>query len=207
LVPIPHGRGRHRAAPCGLGPWDGARVASHSRALPSAQVKGIVAATQGLAYGAEQRGGCGDHAAARLSDLSCPRAARDPSRLGQLEMWPGCGGLGQPWPRPAARRVGWSGPDGEEFALDKSASAEAQSPAELPTALVGGTSRRNVLGAIALDKNDCNFPQRSDDDRAGARRRDEGKSAGTTAPHEPEGHVTSARRYQYGITRGRTVSA
>jgi transposase len=75
LVPIPNGRGRHRAAPFGLCPWDGARVASHSRALPSAQVKGIVAATPGLAYGAEQRGGCGDHAAARLSDLSCPRAA------------------------------------------------------------------------------------------------------------------------------------
>src|ERR1041384_6894393 len=28
LVPIPNGRGRHRAAPFGLGPWDGARVAS-----------------------------------------------------------------------------------------------------------------------------------------------------------------------------------
>jgi len=27
LVPIPNGRGRHRAAPFGLGPWDGARVA------------------------------------------------------------------------------------------------------------------------------------------------------------------------------------
>src|SRR5262249_13511809 len=28
LVPIPNGRGRHRAAPFGLGPWDGAGVAS-----------------------------------------------------------------------------------------------------------------------------------------------------------------------------------
>jgi len=28
LVPIPNGRGRHRAAPFGVGPWDGARVAS-----------------------------------------------------------------------------------------------------------------------------------------------------------------------------------
>ena len=49
----------------------------------------------------------------------------------------------------AARCFGWSGPDGEEFALDKSASAEAEAPAELLTAVVGGTSRRNVLGAIA----------------------------------------------------------
>ncbi len=28
MVPIPNGRGRHRAAPFGIGPWDGARVAS-----------------------------------------------------------------------------------------------------------------------------------------------------------------------------------
>jgi hypothetical protein len=28
LVPIPNGRGRHRAAPFGVGPWDGAQVAS-----------------------------------------------------------------------------------------------------------------------------------------------------------------------------------
>ena len=64
-------------------------------------------------------------------------------------MWPGCGGPGSQGSVSAARRVGWSGPDGEEFALDKSASAEAKTPAELPTAVVGGTSRRNVLGAIA----------------------------------------------------------
>jgi hypothetical protein len=37
--------------------------------------------------------------------------------------------------------------------------------AELLTAIVSGTSRRNVLGAIAFEKNDCNFPQRSDDNR------------------------------------------
>src|ERR1700757_1080816 len=28
-VPIPNGRGRHRAAPFGVGPWDGAQVGSH----------------------------------------------------------------------------------------------------------------------------------------------------------------------------------
>ena len=37
--------------------------------------------------------------------------------------------------------------------------------AELFTAIVSSTSRRNVLGAIASEKNDCNFPQRSDDNR------------------------------------------
>src|SRR5262245_28468409 len=52
-------------------------------------------------------------------------------------------------PVSAARCFGWSGPDGEEFARDKSASAGASAPAELLTAVVGGTSRRNVWGAIA----------------------------------------------------------
>ena len=56
-------------------------------------------------------------------------------------------------------------PDGEEFALDKSASARSAYPAELLTVSVSGTLRRNVLGAIAFEKNDCNFPQRSDDNR------------------------------------------
>jgi hypothetical protein len=52
--------------------------------------------------------------------------------------------------------------------LDLSASAEADGPAGLLTALVGGPPRRNVLGAIASEKNDCDFPERSDDDRVGA---------------------------------------
>ena len=34
LVPIPNGRGRHRAAPFGVGPWDGARVASTAEPYP-----------------------------------------------------------------------------------------------------------------------------------------------------------------------------
>src|SRR6516225_8055145 len=34
LVPIPNGKGRHRAAPFGLGPWDGARVASAAEPYP-----------------------------------------------------------------------------------------------------------------------------------------------------------------------------
>ena len=84
-----------------------------------------------------------------MFDLCCRKAAQDPSRLGQLEMCPGCGGPGPQGPVSAARCFGWSGPDGEEFALDNSASAGASAPAELLTAVVGGTSRRNVLGAIA----------------------------------------------------------
>jgi hypothetical protein len=34
----------------------------------------------------------------------------------------------------------------------------AHDAAELLTSVVGGISRRNVLGAIASEKNDCNFP-------------------------------------------------
>jgi hypothetical protein len=59
----------------------------------------------------------------------------------------------------AVRRGEWSGPDGEEFALDSSASAEP-CPAELLAITVSGTLRRNVSGAIASAKNDRNFPQR-----------------------------------------------
>ena len=77
--------------------------------------------------------------------------------MGQLESDRGCGGVDQKWLKPDARGFGWSGPYGEEFALDKSASA-TDYQAELLTAIVSGTSRRNVLGAIASEKNDCNFP-------------------------------------------------
>src|SRR5262245_36331700 len=100
-------------------------------------------------------------------------------------MCPGCGGPGSRGSVSAARCFGWSGPEGEELALDKSAAAGASALAELLTAVVGGTSRRNVLGAIASEKNDCNFPQRSDDNRAGAPERDLGTNAGITAPDEP----------------------
>jgi hypothetical protein len=178
-----------------------------SRALPSAQARGIVVARKGLSNRTGQRGGERDHAAARLFDLSCLAAAQGPSRLGQLEMCPGCGGPGPRGPVSAARCFGWSGPGGEEFALDKSASAGAEGPAELLTALVGGTSRRNVLGAIAPEKKDCDFPQRSDDNRDGVRPRDNGPSAGTPAPDKPTESVTHAQRYRYGATRRRTVSA
>src|SRR5262249_22843412 len=123
-----------------------------SRALPSAQARGMVVARKALSNRTGQRGDERDHAAARLFDPGCPRAARDPSRWGQLEMCPGCGGLGPQGPVSAARCFGWSGPDGEEFARDKSASAAAEGPAEPLTAIVGGSSRRNVLGAIAAKR-------------------------------------------------------
>ena len=69
-------------------------------------------------------------------------------------------GLGEKAPSQAARGSGWSGPYGEEFAPDKSASATTDYQAELLTVIVSGSLRRNVLGAIAFAKNDCGFPQR-----------------------------------------------
>ena len=62
--------------------------------------------------------------------------------------------------RPAARRFGWSGPYGEEFAPDTSASARIPDRVELLAIRGSGSLRRNELGAIASEKNDCNFPWR-----------------------------------------------
>src|SRR5262245_34819047 len=74
LVPIPNGRGRHRAAPFGLGPWDGARVASQqSPTLRPGQ--GYCTRRPLLAYGAEQRGDGRNGGAVRLFDPSCLVAA------------------------------------------------------------------------------------------------------------------------------------
>jgi len=67
-------------------------------------------------------------------------------------------GLGEKSPSQAARCSVWSGPDGEEFAPDKSASAEADDQAELPASIASSTSRRNVLGAIAYGKERLQLP-------------------------------------------------
>jgi hypothetical protein len=103
----------------------------------------------------------------------------------------------------AARRFEWSGPYGEEFAPDKSASATTY-PAELLTANVSGTSRRNVLGAIALEKNDRNFPQRSDDNRNEFHKSNNDNRPRYTAIKKI-GDL--ARRYRYTATRRKTISA
>jgi hypothetical protein len=111
---------------------------------------------------------------------------------------------GQQWSRPAARRSEWSGPYGEEFALDKSASALSRTQAELLTACVSGTSRRNVLGAIASAKNDCNFPQRSDDNRGGAPQVTIGFRI-TYGAKEQQAY--EPMRFRCARTEGRTASA
>lgn len=47
-VPIPNGRGRHRAAPFGVGPWDGARVASTAEPYPPPRWTALYQATVSL---------------------------------------------------------------------------------------------------------------------------------------------------------------
>ena|SRR5579885_1450796 len=121
-------------------------------------------------------------------------------------MCPGCGGLGSQGPVSAARCFGWSGPDGEEFALDKSASAGAEAPAELLTAVVGGTSRRNVLGAIAskrtiaTSRSEATTTDSESDDQTTVR-------AQESAPGAPREQELSARRYRYGATQREAASA
>jgi hypothetical protein len=106
--------------------------------------------------------------------------------------------------RPARRDV-WSGPCGEEFAPDTSASARVRDRAELLTVIVSGTLRRNELGAIASAKNDRNFPQRRQPRRSP--KSDSGKSAALAATNKAEEDVNLAQRYHYGADRRKTVSA
>jgi hypothetical protein len=91
--------------------------------------------------------------------------------------------------------------------LDKSASALVHYQAELLTAIVSGTLRRNVLGAIASAKNDCNFPERSDDNRDGCRKRDKRKTAGITVPNALEEDASDEWRYPYRATQKKPFSA
>ena len=85
----------------------------------------------------------------------------------------------------AARRLEWSDLHGEEFAADKSASVPV---AELLTVMVGGTSRRNVLGAIAWKRSIAT--SRSDDNR------DEDKTANHSSDDPPEAAGKLPKRYR-----------
>jgi hypothetical protein len=66
---------------------------------------------------------------------------------------------------------------------------------------------KECVGSNRLEKNDGNFPQRSDDNRLAAGRPDDGKSAGIPAPGAPRENEMSARRYRYGATQREAASA
>src|SRR6186713_2479468 len=83
-----------------------------------------------------------------------PPACASSSRTVDASAWASNG------PGQAARRFGWSGPGGEEFAPDKSASALLLQRQAEPLALsVSGVLRRNVLGAIALVTRTMQLPE------------------------------------------------
>jgi hypothetical protein len=94
-----------------------------SRALPSAQADRIVAQRPCPPESPRRRRRHDGRRLAPVVRSESPAAARDPSRWGQLGCVLGCGCLRRQGPGAAARRCEWSGPPGEEFAPDISASA------------------------------------------------------------------------------------
>jgi hypothetical protein len=156
-MPIPNGRGRHRAAPFGLGPWNNARVASQQSST-LAQVQGIVAVRMMMTSRklTNQKGDIDAGRFGRLFDPSCRRHS-----LRSLPFGPTRGG---PWmQRLRPEMVVASLHDaliGVALTVRNSHQINrvCRFTAELLMLDVSGTSRRNGLGAIASDKNDCNFP-------------------------------------------------
>jgi len=71
LVPIPNRRGRHDAAPFGLGSWDGARVASQQSPTPRPGQR-YCTRPEGAVEPDRTERSWRDHAAARLFDPSGP---------------------------------------------------------------------------------------------------------------------------------------
>src|SRR6266851_6124124 len=94
-----------------------------SRALSSAQAKGIVVVRKLLSHGTKQRGDRRNQESARLFDLSCPSQLEIPPVWANSSRTVDAAVSARNGRSQAARRVGWSGPYGEEFAPDKSASA------------------------------------------------------------------------------------
>jgi hypothetical protein len=75
----------------------------------------------------------------------------------------GCSDFGQKWRSRSARRFGWSGPYGEEFAPNKSASAMTDCKAELLTVIVSSNIAKECVGSnrqlkrtIATSRSDDN---------------------------------------------------
>jgi hypothetical protein len=130
-----------------------------SRALSFAQVQGIVAVRMMMTSRklSNKKGDIDAGRFGRLFDPSCPRYS-----LRSLPFGPTRGG---PWmQRLSPEMVEASQHDavnGVALTVRNSHLINPRLPfhtAELLTLDVSGTSRRNGLGAIASDKNDCNFP-------------------------------------------------
>jgi hypothetical protein len=121
--------------------------------------------TKPLQSAPNREGGIRNHDSARLFDPSCQRQLEIPPVWANSKKSLDAAALASNGSGPAARCFDWSGLDREEFAPDTSASA-VPAAAELLTVSVSGTSRRNGLGAIAPEKNDCNLLRRRQPRRA-----------------------------------------
>jgi hypothetical protein len=206
LVPIPNGGGRHRAAPFGLGPWAGARVAPQ----------------QGPTLRPGQR------------YSRCPEGAVEPGTTERRLMGPRCGpvvrselfyGSSRSLPFGPTRDVSWMRRPGPLRARVSGTMLWSEWPGRrgIRTRQIrvcrgrgpGGATHgcrgrylaKGCVGSNRLDKNDCNFPWRSDDNRLGARRPGGGKSAGIPAPGAPREKERSARRSRYEATQREATSA
>jgi hypothetical protein len=146
-----------------------------SRALPSAQVNRIVAVATMTHYRNPPATGrrCDEARFGRLFDPSCRWQFEIPPVWANSRLTVDAAASARNGQSQAARCFEWSGPYGEEFATDKSASANYQ--AELLTAIVSGTSRRNGLGAIASKRTIAT--SRSDDNRDESKKQEQ-------RPHE-----------------------
>src|SRR5262245_42294514 len=146
----------------------------------------------------QRRGGAERLDSARLSDLGCPGATQDPSRLSQPESHRGCVGLRHWWLRPEhVALYGVAGRRGIRIRQVKQPPAGRQ--AGPPAVTASGGKRRNVLGAVAPEKNDCNSPKRSDDNPDESRRPET-----TTTAHDfrPITGVIFALRSRFALTHG-----
>lgn len=189
----PEWGGRHPTAPFGLGPRVGARVApQHCPTLRPGQCY----CSRRCVTEKQDKGDRKKLDSARLSDLGCLRAAQDPSRLGQLESLRGCVSLRHRWLRPehvalygVARRGG--------IRIRQVKQPPVGRQAEPPARAAGGGKRRNVLGAAAREKNDCNSPKRSNDNPDEPRRT---KTTTTAHACRPITKVAFASRSRFALT-------
>ena len=187
MVPIPNGRGRHRAAPFGVGPWDGARVASPAGPYPPPRPTALShrGHAPGIARSRRRRDGRRLAPVVRSGPLT---AARDPSRWGQLGCVLGCVCLRRQGPGAAARRCEWSGPRGEEFAPDISASAgparRSRPRMAGPVAREGMCRERSPLPrTIATSRGDGNRDGPRDSKPGDGRRWDRTDETGQAVAH------------------------
>jgi hypothetical protein len=154
LVPIPNGRGGIVPPHSVLAPGTALGLLP-SRALPSAQVNCIVAREKIL----QSRTKTKRREKAKFRPVVRSELLGNLRSLpfGPTRVRPCMRGLGEKSPSQAARRSVWSGPYGEEFAPDKSASA-GSCPAELLAGYRGRYLAKECVGSNRIGKERLQLP-------------------------------------------------